>query len=248
MLKAVLFDVDGTIAETEELHRRAFNATFAELGLDLSWSQDEYRGLLRVTGGKERITAYFRARGVEMPAEEVAGIHGRKTEIYVDDLTAGRITLRPGVLRLWTQLREEGVPMGIATTTTEANVDSLLAPVLGPQWRGHFACIVAGDQVPKKKPAPDVYLACLDRLGIAASEAVAIEDSQGGIGAARAAGIPVVVTPSSYTDQDDFSCADCVLPSLGDPEQPWDAAQPGFPRRWVDLEDLRRIVAQAGQG
>lgn len=247
MLKAVLFDVDGTIAETEELHRRSFNAAFADLDLGCSWSQDEYRQLLRVTGGKERLTAYFQSRSVAIPPEEVAEIHRRKTGIYVDDLLAGQLSLRPGVLRLWNHLRAEGVRMGIATTTTEANVDSLLAPVLGADWRAWFACIVAGDAVPKKKPAPDVYLACLQRLGIAASEAVAIEDSQGGLGAARAAGIAVVVTPSSYTDQDDFSRADCVLPDLGDPDRPWAGSQPGFARHWVELDDLRRIAAQAVQ-
>lgn len=248
MLKAVLFDVDGTIAETEELHRRAFNATFAELGLDLSWSQDEYRGLLRVTGGKERITAYFRSRGVEMPAEEVAGIHRRKTEIYVDDLTAGRITLRRVCCGSGSSCARKGCRWASPRRPPRPTSIPSWRPCSGRSGAAILPVSLRGIRFRRRSPLPMSTWPAWIGLALLHPRRWPSKIPREGSGPARAAGIPVVVTPSSYTDQDDFSCADCVLPSLGDPEQPWDAAQPGFPRRWVDLEDLRRIVAQAGQG
>jgi beta-phosphoglucomutase-like phosphatase (HAD superfamily) len=245
MLKAILFDVDGTLAETEEFHRSAFNAAFVEQGLDVCWDFEEYRQLLRVTGGKERLTRYFRNIRTVMPQDRILAIHAAKNELYGRRLAQGAVELRPGVLRLIGEARAAGLKLGIATTTTAVNLNALLQPVLGTahtDWSQAFDCVVAGDQVERKKPEPDVYLACLQRLGIGAEEAVAIEDSPAGVAAARAAGIAVLVAPSQYTLGENFCEADCVVPDLGDPQRPWLSKAPGFPRHWVDVAGLRNLV------
>lgn len=251
MLKAVLFDVDGTLAETEEFHRRAFNAVFAANGLDHEWSVDQYRELLKVTGGKERMTAYFAARGVSLPESRIRELHLAKNTAYAQGISAGAAGLRPGVQRLMGEVLSGGLRLGIATTTSEVNLDALLRSLMGAGWALPFACVVAGDQVVHKKPAPDVYHACLLRLGIAADEAIAIEDSAAGVRAARAAGIAVLATPSRYTDRDDFSQADACVPDLGEPEARWEKALAGFPQGYVRLADLERLAAErrpAAQG
>jgi HAD superfamily hydrolase (TIGR01509 family) len=245
MLKAVLFDVDGTLAETEEFHRHAFNAAFVQNGLAASWSAEEYRELLRVTGGKERLAHYFALRGLAVTEERIRSLHAAKNAWYGQRLGDGSVGLRPGVQRLMTEVQAAGLRLGIATTTSAQNLDALLRPLLGRAWIAQFACVVSGDQVAHKKPAPDVYVACLQRLGLAAEEVLAIEDSPAGIGAARAAGLAVLVTPSLYTLGEDFHGATAVVPDLGEPERPWPSEMPGFARRWVDAEALRALVALA---
>jgi len=242
MLKAIFFDVDGTLAETEEFHRRAFNSAFAQAGIDAHWSVDEYRELLKVTGGKERLRAYFCARDRTISDHDLQGLHRSKNEHYARNLRGGSAQLRPGVLRLMQQASQGGLMLGIATTTSLVNVDELLRHAIGPDWRQAFSCLVAGDQVAKKKPAPDVYRRCLELLRIAPEQAVALEDSPAGVASARDAGIKVLVTPSVYTEGQDFSRADALVPSLGDPGAPWEREQPGFVRRWVELQDLARLV------
>jgi HAD superfamily hydrolase (TIGR01509 family) len=248
MLKAVLFDVDGTLAETEEFHRRAFNQAFAEQGLAIEWSRELYRELLRVTGGKERLRHYFlsqSAPGAPLPDEAlIAALHARKNAIYKRNLVSGDAGLRPGVLRLIAEARENDIRLGIATTTSAINLDALLGPLLGVDWTCHFAVVVAGDAVARKKPAPDVYESCLQQLGVAPEEAIAIEDSTPGVASAKAAGVRVLLTPSSYTEGDDFSAADAVVPDLGDPMRPWQQAVAGFAQRWIDLDDLRALVVR----
>lgn len=243
MLKAIFFDVDGTLAETEEFHRRAFNAAFVQHGVDASWSVAQYRELLRVTGGKERLQAYFRSRGLALSERDLHALHRTKNELYAENLRSGAAALRPGVLRLMREAREAGLMLGLATTTSEVNIDALLRYQLGPDWKEAFSCVVAGDQVAKKKPAPDVYHRCLALLHTAPDQAIAVEDSPAGVAAAQGAGIAVVATPSVYTAAEDFCAADCLVPSLGDPAQPWEHAVAGFSHRWVQLLDLQRLVA-----
>lgn len=245
MLKAVLFDVDGTLAETEEFHRLAFNAAFARHGLAVSWSAEEYRELLRVTGGKERLRAYFDGRGQPLPDERIRALHAFKNDAYRQRLADGSVGLRTGVRRLMAEAQAAGWRLGIATTTTAVNLDALLRPLFGAGWARQFACVVAGDEVARKKPAPDVYVACLARLGIGADEAIAIEDSPAGVAAARAAGVAVLVTPSLYMQGEDYGAAQAVVPDLGDPQRPWPHAAAGFARRWVDAAGLRRILEMA---
>ncbi|GEM82011.1 HAD family hydrolase [Meiothermus hypogaeus] len=220
-MQALIFDVDGVIAETEEGHRLAFNRAFAEAGLDIEWSPEMYERLLWVTGGKERI-AHYLYHCPECPKlldADIARLHRRKTELYNQIVQAGEVPFRPGVLRLWREARERGVRLAIATTTSLPNVEVLLRQA-GQEVLGWFETIVAGDMVPQKKPAPDVYLQALKNLDIAPEEAVAIEDSQNGLIAAQKAGIPTLITYSYYTREQRFEGALAVLEHLGEPELP----------------------------
>jgi HAD superfamily hydrolase (TIGR01509 family) len=225
MLKALIFDVDGTLADTESAHRAAFNATFAEVGLDWHWSESLYAGLLDVAGGKERILYYWNmvdpveARGRQVRAT-VERIHAIKTRHYEALLAAGGPPLRPGVLRLVREAHAAGLALAIATTTTPANVDALLAPALGSNWRTLFASVCDGVRVPNKKPAPDVYLAALRELGLGGADCVAFEDSENGLRAATAAGIATVITPTAFTRGHSFAGALRVLPHLGETTLP----------------------------
>jgi len=238
MLEALIFDVDGTVAETEGLHRRAFNLAFERHGLDIRWDEKEYRRLLRVHGGKERIARSAAEHEEPLKATEVAQIHSLKTRIYDELLRAEGLTWRRGVARLMREARRVGLRLALATTTSEANLESLFAPVLGERWRARFDAIVAGDAVTRKKPAPDVYLETLRRLGIASAQAVAFEDSRAGVEAAHAAGIAVVAVPSRWLAGDDLSEADLVLEHFGDAGVLWQRSHPALARRWLSAREL----------
>ncbi|WP_298877091.1 HAD family hydrolase [uncultured Bradyrhizobium sp.] len=225
---ALIFDVDGTLAETEELHRRAFNHAFARHGLDWQWDRILYRDLLRVTGGKERIRA-FHAGQSTAPAlsdVEIAELHRIKTAHYAELIETGCCPLRPGVAELLASAKARGQRLALATTTSHGNIDALLSRALGPAWPADFATIVAGDDVRHKKPAPDVYLEVLARLRLAPSDCVAIEDSANGLVAASRADIPVLITRSLYFRDDDFSTALMVLDDLSELAEPKDTKQP----------------------
>jgi HAD superfamily hydrolase (TIGR01509 family) len=244
MLSALIFDVDGTLADTENAHRAAFNAAFADSGLDWHWDEALYTDLLAVAGGKERIRHYWNTVDPEsadgtQAKEKIDAIHALKTGHY-EAIVSGRLSLRPGMLRLIREAHAEQMPMAIATTTTPANIDALLREPLGGEWRKLFVTVCDGAAVPNKKPAPDVYLAALDALGIPAANCLAFEDSENGLRAARAAGIPTVITPTAFTAHQEFDDALLVLPHLGDPEQPMNQHIPGADQRWADLAALRR--------
>ncbi|RZU02343.1 HAD-IA family hydrolase [Rivibacter subsaxonicus] len=201
-LKALIFDVDGTLAETEfDGHRVAFNEAFAAARLGWHWDLPTYRRLLAVTGGKERMLAWWReldpvgAEAGDVPAR-IRELHFDKTARYAALVAAGRMQLRPGVERLLGEARAAGLRLAIATTTTFDNVEALLRHTLGEEATGWFEVIGAGDAVAAKKPAPDIYRHVLARLGIDANEAIAFEDSGPGLASALAAGLACVVTPS----------------------------------------------------
>lgn len=211
-VRALIWDVDGTLAETEELHRAAFNAAFAEAGLAWHWSQDDYRRLLKTTGGKERIAVFMAeigASGVDIPA-----LHKAKTALYTSMMAQGGLALRPGVADLMAQARAAGIRLAIATTTSRPNVDALCAACFGQPSDQVFEVIASGDEVPAKKPAPDIYLLALQRLGLPANACLALEDSRNGLRSALAAGLRTIVTPSVYTMGEDFTGADAVLDDL----------------------------------
>ncbi|MDF2233602.1 HAD-IA family hydrolase [Albimonas sp. CAU 1670] len=203
-LRALIFDVDGTLAETEELHRAAFNAAFEEAGLDWRWDPPLYARLLKTTGGKERIAAWTRDHlGRPMPEGEIAALHAAKTRAY--DRLARRegLALRPGVAALIARGRAEGLRLAVATTTSRPNLDALAELVFGRSAGAVFDVIAAGDEVARKKPAPDVYRLALRRLGLPAEACLALEDSRNGILSARAAGIATVACAGRYTADED---------------------------------------------
>ena len=224
-LKALIFDVDGTLADTEEAHRCAFNDAFGQLGLDWNWSKPVYAHLLRTTGGKERLAAYIETLAVG-PEERrgllarIDAIHRAKTDNYTRSVLDGDVALRDGVARLIDEASGSRVLLSIATTTTFANVEALLRTSLGADAIDRFAVIGAGDHVAKKKPAADIYDYVVSRLGLRPSECVAIEDSVNGLRSAKSAGVFTIITPSYWTRSEDFSAADLVLPSLGSEERP----------------------------
>lgn len=245
MLRALIFDVDGTLADTEDAHRRAFNAAFEEAGLDWHWDEDMYTRLLQVAGGKERIAHYWRMRhpGAELNGRIRAtldAVHAIKTKHYEARVGGGKLPLRPGMERLIDEAYAAGMPLAIASTTTPVNIDALLRTPLGADWRKYFVAVCDAGVVPNKKPAPDVYFAVLDALDVPAADCLAFEDSENGLRAATAAGVPTLVTPTAYTAMQSFDGALLVLPHLGDPDQPMAQRLPGTDQRWADLPALRR--------
>lgn len=219
-LKALIFDVDGTLADTErDGHRPAFNRAFAEAGLDWQWDEALYGELLVVTGGKERIRHYLERCHPARLAEPglaalIADLHRAKSAHYMSIVGDGRLPLRPGIAHLIALAREAGLRLAIATTTTPENVSALLEHSLAPGSEKWFDCIGAGDVVPAKKPAPDIYEWVLAQLDLPASECLAFEDSENGLRAARGAELATVVTTNDYTRGQRFEGAAAVLPAL----------------------------------
>lgn len=255
-LQALIFDVDGTLADTErDGHRLAFNAAFAEAGLDWGWSEVLYGDLLAVTGGKERIRYYLEKYhpGFEAPEELdgfIAGLHQAKTQHYLARLGRGEIPLRPGVLRLLEEARAEGLRLAVATTTTPENVTALLENSIGPGAESWFEVIAAGDVVPAKKPAPDIYLWAMKEMGLEPQGCLALEDSHNGVQAVLGAGIrSLVVTVNGYTRHEDFTGATLVVDQLGEPDSPCQALSGDLGGAgMVDVALLRRLHEQALTG
>ena len=231
MDRAIIFDVDGTLSETEETHRRAFNRAFSEAGLDWHWDAALYSDLLAVTGGKERIRHFIDSRGIDLAPDDdldafVRALHAKKTRIYAAIVTSGEVELRRGIRELIEDAQRRGFRLAIATTTTPANIDALLGVTLGGS--DSFEVICAGDSVALKKPAPDVYELVLEKLALPPTACVAIEDSRNGLLSAVAAGIPTVVTPGIYTRGQDFDEAAQVIDDLAS----------------IDFEEIYRLTLQ----
>ncbi len=252
-LQALIFDVDGTLANTErDGHRLGFNQAFAQMGLDWQWSVELYGELLAVAGGKERIK-YFIDRyqpnlpKVENLTEFIKQLHQLKNKHYQALLKKGAIPLRPGVKRLITEAREQGLRLAIATTTTLANATTLLENALDPAW---FEVIAAGDIVPAKKPAPDIYFYVLAQMQIEPEHCLVFEDTAHGLEAATKAKLKTVVTVNNYTDQQDFSKAALVVNHLGEADLPTKIIQgQEFSSKYlskskhINLASLRDLVA-----
>lgn len=251
-LKALIFDVDGTLADTEkDGHRVAFNAAFREFGLCWDWDVVLYGKLLAVTGGKERIRYYVEnfAQDYVKPAgfdDLVAELHKAKTKYYTDMLATGAIPMRKGVKRLLGEARAAGLRLAIATTTTPENVTALLRHGLAENSASWFEVIAAGDIVPAKKPAPDIYTWALREMGLDPAECLAFEDSENGIKSSRGAGLKTVVTVNDYTLDHNFSGAVAVLSDLGEPGSPFSLLQgDALGQGYVDLNLLKRWHSQA---
>jgi len=250
-LEALIFDVDGTLADTErDGHRVAFNQAFDEAGLDWNWTVELYGELLQVTGGKERIRLYVEKFLKDFELDEdilefAARLHKRKTHFYLELLQSGAIPLRPGVERLINEAREAGLRLAISTTTTPANVTSLLSATLGKESVDWFEVIAAGDIVPAKKPAPDIYTWAMEQMNISPDACLAFEDSLNGVKSSLAADLKTLITVNGYTKDDDFTGAALVLDQYGEPDAPFKVLEGdagGF--NHVDIAMLKELHAR----
>ena len=231
-IKALIFDVDGTLSETEDVHLRAFNDTFKAFGLDWNWSRDLYRELLKTTGGKERMVAYVVDYLRQTPDTDlIARIHIDKTARYGDLISNGAAHLRPGVVALIEDAVKTGCRVAVATTTNRPNVDRLIEATMGRSAGEVFEIIAAGDEVANKKPAPDVFNLALAGLGLDPCECVALEDSRNGLMSAKGAGLPCIVSPGIYTNDASFDEADAVVTCFS---------------QVATLDDLNRAITTGG--
>jgi HAD superfamily hydrolase (TIGR01509 family) len=252
-MTALVFDCDGVLADTErDGHRPAFNQAFREFGLPVEWDVEEYGRRLKIGGGKERMASLFTpdfvaANGLPEDqagqAELLAAWHRRKTAIYTEMVAAGRLPPRPGIRRIIAAAQDAGWMLGVASTSAEASVRAILEYAVGKERAARFDVFLAGDIVPRKKPAPDIYLLALERLGVPPAEVLVVEDSRNGLESAHAAGLRCLVTVNGYTEGEDFSEATLVVSSLGDPDGERttvlanrSAARPGDHVTLADLE------------
>jgi HAD superfamily hydrolase (TIGR01509 family) len=215
-LQAVIFGAIGTIVETSDIQRQAFNAAFQSAGLDWNWSPDTYRTLLKINGGQNRILAYRNADPVraEVPEAMIAKLHKAKTDFYVAMLDETPIAPRPGVLALMDACASAHIRVAFCTSTYPENVAAIGAALDGLLSLDRFATIVTIDKIARPKPAPDAYLYCLEQLNLKADEVIAIEDTPASLAAAKAAGIKTIATPGATTNDQDFGAADLVVPDL----------------------------------
>ena len=220
-LQALVFDVDGTLADTERAHLAAFNHAFAQEGLDWRWDEALYTQLLEISGGRERILHYWRVTRSDLVdvsgsavQETVQHLHDLKTAAYTAMVNDGAVQLRPGVLDLLEEARHAGLNLAIATTTSPVNIAALLSRAIGTHWRLNFSVIGDASSAPVKKPHPQVYLQVLRAMQMPARHCLAFEDSGNGLQAASGAGIPTVITPTHFTAHHDFEDALRVLPDL----------------------------------
>lgn len=255
-MSALVLDCDGVLADTErDGHRVAFNRTFREFGLPVEWDEEEYRHRLQIAGGKERMRSlltpdFCAAHGLPTDPDGQASLladwHKRKTAIYTEMVAEGRLPTRPGVRRIITEAQDAGWRLAVASTSAEPSVRAILEQAVGPERAARFDALLAGDVVPRKKPAPDIYLLALERLGVAAREVLVVEDSRNGILSAAGAGLRCVMTVNGYTEEEANDEAVLVVSSLGDPGgEPIrvianrSAATPGD---YVTLADLQRCL------
>ncbi len=256
-MSVAIFDCDGVLADTERWgHLPAFNQMFREFGIRIEWSVEDYAAMLQIAGGKERLTRLLTPEFVtanrlpsdpEGQAELIGKWHRRKTEIYTQMVTEGRLPARPGIRRIIRAALDAGWTVAVASTSAEQSVRAIMEHAVGKETAERFALVLAGDVVPHKKPAPDIYLLALERLAVARSEVLVIEDSRNGVVAASSAGLRSVMTVNGYTEHEDNSGAVLVVSSLGDPGGEATRVianrSRARPRDYVTLADLKLCLA-----
>jgi HAD superfamily hydrolase (TIGR01509 family) len=250
-LKALIFDVDGTLADTEETHRAAWNEAFAEQRLDWNWSKPRYAHLLETAGGRERLRIHIESLGLAPEERDaliarIPAIHQSAIESYTRMIVAGLVPLRDGVERLIDEAVRAGVRLAIASATNRRNVEALLRVNMGDGALERFSVIGTGERAANKKPSPEIYHWVLRELQEPAHACVALEDSANGVRSAKAAGLFTVVTPSYWTRDEDFSLADLVLPSLGSAQRPFTGRAAALVGNTVlGLREIDRLLSGA---
>lgn len=242
MVKAIIFDCDGVLVDTErDGHRVGFNLAFQALGIDAEWSVELYAKLLLTAGGKERMRVYFDEFGWpagtdtdEQKDELILALHKTKTQITSDLVASGKLPVRPGILRIIDEAMANGVKLGVCTTSNAAFIDAVL-DLFGQERKNYFSFVHAGDVVKKKKPDPEIYEMAKSSLGLPVNQCIVIEDSRNGLLAATGAGLPTLITVSTYTGDEDFHEAVKVVSELGD--------EPNVQIRLADLTALAAAYA-----
>ena len=243
-LKGVIFDVDGTIADTEEIHRRAFNQAFSDFNLDWHWSKPKYHELLYISGGKERIKLCLeRDETIKKDGEFIKELHKCKSENYRTMLLNSDIKLRPGIQRILNEAKVNKILLGIATNSSTANFTILMQKILGVDPKDFFSTIVTSDIIVDKKPSSEVYIRALSNLELSPDDCIAIEDTTNGNTSALNAGLPTVITTHAYTIDNDFTGSSLVINNLGEPNNKFLSSNDyNCKKGYVDIELLNEIA------
>lgn len=245
-LRAILIDMEGAIVESEEMHRRAFNAAFREFGMPWHWDYAIYRELLSIAGGLERLKHYITRTAPDILKRPdgfsfLSSMHKAKNIAYDQLVEREGVSPRPGVQRLLAQAYEDGIKMAVVTSATLGTVQTVIRKALGDDARQWFEVIADGGKVPEKKPAPDIYIWAMEEMGVSASGCLSFEDTPRGVKGSRAVGLPSVATVSSYTRDEDFDGALAVISDLGEPDRPFQLlAGSAFGHKCVTVELLRK--------
>lgn len=237
-MQALIFDCDGVLVDTErDGHRVAFNRAFAAKGLNIEWDVEQYRQLLKVGGGKERMTHYFEQNGWPADVTDqqafIKELHKLKTDLFMQIIESGELPLRPGIRRLVDEAIAAKVTLAVCSTSNERAVNLIVETLLGEVRKANFAGIFAGDMAKKKKPDPEIYNLAIEKLKLNPNECVVVEDSRNGLLAAKAAGFHCIITTNGYTETESFEEADRVVPELGEE-----------PHVKIRLKDLQQLVEE----
>jgi len=248
LLSAVLFDVDGTIAETEDFHRKSFNESFREFNLDWFWDEAMYKELINIGGGKERIEHYIKRAWPEMLdyknlTKYINSIHKVKNEVFEDYILESEIKPRPGVIRLIKELKENNIRIAIVSSNSEKNLHILFKQGLNINPKKTFDLIAHGECTKNKRPSPEIYEWVLEKLRLPPQSCVAIEDSPRGVESAKNANLNILATPSIFTKDEDFSDAKLIVSDLGEKDTPFKKIQgETFGNKIVNLDLLKKMI------